>query len=103
MLGPVTAGKMDWKVETQKTGRLISRLLKPARHEMGRVVVSAGMKRGEDGRERKVVCTCRRPALWERGKLKPRTLLCPIPHTMLVVLCYWDSNALYKRLGVGGV
>lgn len=35
ILGLVTAGKMDWKGETQKTGRLISRLLEPANREMG--------------------------------------------------------------------
>lgn len=34
-LGLVTAAKMDWKGETQKTGRLISRLLEPASREMG--------------------------------------------------------------------
>lgn len=45
---------MDWKVETQKPGRLISKLLKPARHETGRVLVSEEMKRREGGRKGEV-------------------------------------------------
>lgn len=89
---------MDWKVETQKPGRLISRLLKPARHETGRVLVSEGMKRGEGGRKGEVCVHLRVGGRHCGNGGDSSQGLCSVPLTHCVRI-----QVTCRRLGVGRI